>query len=90
MWVVRCTKQVHWETLLRARAIENSCYVIAPAQTGRHGKNRLTYGHSLIIDPWGRILADGDTSPGTIFAEINPKLVRDIRKKLPAIHHRVL
>ena len=86
----RPTGEAHWETLLRARAIENSCYVIAPAQTGRHGKNRLTYGHSLIIDPWGRILADGGTSPGTIFAEINPKLVRDIRKKLPSIHHRVL
>ena len=86
----RPTGVAHWETLLRARAIENSCYVIAPAQTGRHGKKRLTYGHSLIIDPWGRILADAGTAPGTVFAEINPEHIQDIRKKLPAIHHRVL
>ncbi len=84
------TGEAHWETLLRARAIENSCYVIAPAQTGRHGKKRFTYGHSLIIDPWGSILANAGPSPGMILAEINPEHVRAVRQKLPSLHHRVL
>lgn len=86
----RPTGEAHWEILLRARAIENSAFVIAPAQTGRHGKNRETYGHSMIIDPWGRIMADLDTEPGCIMVEIDLDLLAEIRQKLPSVRHRKL
>jgi deaminated glutathione amidase len=86
----RPTGAAHWETLLRTRAIENTCYVIAPAQTGLHGKSRTTHGHSLIIDPWGNILANAQKKPGVIFAEINTGLVKEVREKLPSLHHRRL
>jgi deaminated glutathione amidase len=86
----RPTGKAHWETLLRARAIENSCYVIAPAQTGIHGTKRKTHGHSLIIDPWGRILADAGTEPGMALAEINTETIGKVRRKLPSLRHRVL
>jgi deaminated glutathione amidase len=84
------TGEAHWEILLRARAIENSCYVIAPAQTGKHGEIRQTYGHSLIVDPWGKILADAGTETGFITAEIDLDYLSDVRKKLPSLKHRVL
>lgn len=84
------TGEAHWEILLRARAIENSCYVIAPAQTGRHGEKRKTYGHSLIIDPWGKILSDAGTFPGVALAEIDPKYLNEVRENLPSLRHRVL
>lgn len=78
------TGQAHWHILQRARAIENSCYVFAPAQTGNHPAKRQTYGHSLIIDPWGKILADAGTKPGIIHAEIDLEYLANIRKQIPA------
>lgn len=84
------TGEAHWETLLRARAIENSCYVIAPAQTGKHGDKRHTYGHSLIIDPWGKVLADAGIEPGIIIADIDPAYLEEVRNRLPSLKHRVL
>ncbi len=86
----RPTGEAHWETLLRARAIENSAYVIAPAQTGQHGEKRKTWGHSLIIDPWGKVLADAGDEPGIIYADIDTDYLQEIRKKLPSLKHRVL
>ena len=82
------TGRAHWELLLRARAIENSAYVIAPAQAGRHGENRFTYGHSMIINPWGEVLADAGEEPGFITAEIDMDEVEEVRRKLPSVHHR--
>jgi len=81
------TGEAHWHVLLRARAIENSCFVIAPAQTGTHPGNRQTYGHSLIIDPWGKILADGGTQEGVIMADIDLGEVAKVRKRLPSLEH---
>jgi len=86
----RPTGAAHWETLLRARAIENTCYVIAPAQTGTHGKKRTTHGHSLIIDPWGTVLSDAQKKPGVIYAEIDTGLLKVVREKLPSLRHRRL
>lgn len=88
----RPTGQAHWHTLLKARAIENACYVVASAQCGSHPGGRETYGHSLIIDPWGSILAeaDGDT-PGVIIAMIDPAMVATVRAQIPVLaHHRNL
>ena len=84
------TGEAHWEVLLRARAIENTCYVFAPAQTGRHGKKRQTYGHAMIVDPWGTVLADAGTEPGIAYARIDPELIREVRRKIPSLKHRVL
>lgn len=86
----RPTGEAHWEVLLRARAIENSAYVIAPAQTGRHGEKRQTYGHSMIIDPWGNVLKDAGTEPGIITADIGLQFLQEVRGKLPSIEHRRL
>jgi predicted amidohydrolase len=86
----RPTGKAHWKTLLRARAIENSAYVVAPAQTGKHGKRRETFGHALIIDPWGNILADAGEEPGMAMAEVKPDELKDVRRKLPSLEHRVL
>lgn len=79
------TGQAHWEVLLRARAIENAAFVIAPAQGGKHEDGRSTWGHSMIIDPWGKVLAkiDGD-SPGFICADLDLDHVKDARTKIPA------
>ncbi|MEX0609133.1 MAG: carbon-nitrogen hydrolase family protein [Balneolaceae bacterium] len=85
----KTTGKAHWEVLLRARAIENSSYLIAPAQTGIHGNGKETYGHSLIIDPWGKVLADAGTEPGLITAEIDLGFLKEVRKKLPALQHRL-
>ncbi|MDA0782355.1 MAG: carbon-nitrogen hydrolase family protein [Rickettsiales bacterium] len=83
----RVTGQAHWHTLLRARAIENACFIVAPAQTGEHPANRKTFGHSLIIDPWGRILSDAGESETIIMSEIDLKVVSDVRKQLPSLEH---
>ena len=82
------TGQDHWEILLRSRAIENTCYVFAPAQTGLHGKNRRTWGHAMIVDPWGKIIADAGTDTGFAIAEINPKNIEKVRGQIPSLKHR--
>lgn len=81
------TGQAHWHILLRARAIENSCFIVAPAQTGSHPSKRTTYGHSLIIDPWGNILADAGTSETVIKAQIDTAKSCAIRKQLPSLEN---
>jgi deaminated glutathione amidase len=82
------TGQAHWHVLLRARAIEHGCYVFAPAQVGLHANGRRTYGHSVIIGPWGDVLADaGDAGPGVVVAEIDPQAVLTARAALPSLSH---
>ena len=81
------TGEAHWHVLLRARAIETGCYIIAPAQTGEHPSGRKTFGHSLIIDPWGKILADGGKETGVSMAEIDMEKVTSIRKQMPSLEH---
>jgi predicted amidohydrolase len=83
----RQTGEAHWHVLLRARAIENGCFVFAAAQGGKHENGRETFGHSLIVDPWGRILAEGGTEPGVVLAEIDPAEVAAARAKIPSLHH---
>lgn len=82
------TGAAHWYTLLRARAIETGCYVLAPAQTGTHiasqGRSRKTYGHSLIVAPWGEVVADGGTEPGVIVADLDLSQVQTARNKVPS------
>ena len=72
---------------MRARAIENGCFVLAAAQAGKHENGRETFGHSLIVDPWGRILAEGGTEPGVVMAEIDPALVTEARARMPSLQH---
>lgn len=84
------TGEAHWETLLRARAIENLAYVVAPGQTGDHPDNRATYGHSLIIDPWGKILASRTDGNGFVAATIDPELPAELRERFPALANRRL
>ncbi len=80
------TGQAHWHVLLRARAIETGSYVIAAAQGGHHANGRATYGHSIIIDPWGRVIAELDhDAPGVLLAEIDPKAVAEARQRIPAL-----
>ena len=81
------TGEAHWHVLVRSRAIENGCFVFAAAQGGRHENGRDTFGHSLIVDPWGRILAEGGTEPGVIMAEINPAEVANARARIPSLQH---
>jgi predicted amidohydrolase len=83
----RQTGEAHWHTLIRARAIENGSFVLAAAQGGEHENGRATYGHSLVVDPWGRILAEGGTEPGVIMAEIDPAAVSAARAKVPSLQH---
>ncbi len=83
----RQTGQDHWHVLNRARAIETGSYVFAPGQCGSHAQGRETYGHSLIIDPWGRVLADGGKEPGFILAEVDLAEVAAARRKIPALTH---
>lgn len=83
------TGKDHWQVLLQARAIENTCYVIAPAQTGQHYPQRHTHGHALIVDPWGAILADAGDKPGVAIAEINPERLEQVRRQMPCLQHRV-
>jgi len=81
------TGKVHWHTLLKARAIENAAYILAPAMCGEHPGNRQTYGHALIVDPWGEVLADGGEAPGIIYADIDPARVAKIRGMMPSLEH---
>lgn len=83
----RATGQAHWHTLLKARAIENQCFVIAANQTGVHENGRETFGHSLIIDPWGEILADAGTEPGWISSEIDLAQIARVRQGMPVASH---
>jgi predicted amidohydrolase len=83
----RQTGEAHWHVLNRARAIENGSFVFAAAQTGRHENGRETFGHSLIVDPWGRILAEGGTEPGIILAEVDPAQVAAARSQIPSLHN---
>ncbi len=84
----RKTGEAHWHTLLRARAIENGCFVFAAAQGGMHENNRETFGHSLIVDPWGTVLADaGGAEPGIVLATIDPGKVVAVRKAVPSLQH---
>ncbi len=81
------TGRAHWHVLLRARAIETGCYVLAPAQTGAHPQDRRTYGHALIVAPWGEVLADAGEAPGLITATLDPAEVDAARAKVPALYH---
>ena len=81
------TGEAHWHVLMRARAIENGSFVFAAAQGGKHENGRDTYGHSLIVDPWGSIIAEGGTEPGVIMAEINPAEVARARARIPSLQH---
>ena len=83
------TGKDHWQVLLQARAIENTCYVIAPAQTGRHNTMRQSHGHAMIIDPWGVILADAGDKPGVAIASIEPARLDQVRRQMPSLQHRV-
>jgi predicted amidohydrolase len=81
------TGEAHWHVLLRARAIENGAFVIAPAQGGTHANGRKTYGHSLIVAPWGEVLAEAGTEPGVILADIDPALSALARARVPNLRH---
>jgi len=81
----RKTGQDHWHVLLRARAIETGCWVFAAAQCGDHANGRQTYGHSLIVDPWGEVVAEAGTEPGIIVAEIDPDRVAEARRSVPSL-----
>jgi len=81
------TGEAHWHVLMRARAIENGCFVFAAAQGGRHESGRETFGHSLVVDPWGRIIAEAGAEPGVIVAAIDPAQVVAARAKIPSLRH---
>jgi predicted amidohydrolase len=83
----RQTGEAHWHVLMRARAIENGCFVFAAAQGGKHENGRETFGHSLIVDPWGRVLAEGGNEPGLVMAEIDPAAAASARAKIPSLRH---
>jgi nitrilase len=84
------TGEAHWELLLRARAVENQCYVLASAQGGTHANGRRTWGHSMVIGPWGDILDELPEGEGVVMAEIEPKRLDSVRTQLPALRHRKL
>ncbi len=84
------TGRAHWEFLIRTRAVENLCYVMAPAQGGHHENGRDTFGNSMIVDPWGQVLARLDKAPGVALAEIDLARIAQVRKSLPALAHRTL
>jgi len=84
------TGRAHWKTLLKARAIENQAYVLASAQWGRHPDGRETWGHSMIIDPWGEILAELPQGEGVVLADLSKKRLHEVRESLPALQHRKL
>ncbi|MDH5187682.1 MAG: carbon-nitrogen hydrolase family protein [Rhodospirillaceae bacterium] len=81
------TGKAHWHVLLRARAIENGCFVFAPAQCGTHPGNRKTFGHSLVVDPWGQVLGDGGEAPGVVMATIDMRAVALARSKVPSLRN---
>ncbi|MGZ6077300.1 MAG: carbon-nitrogen hydrolase family protein [Myxococcaceae bacterium] len=84
------TGKDHWEVLLRARAIENQAYVLAPAQGGRHTDQRVTYGHAMVVDPWGLVTARASDGEGLALAELDPELLARVRRNLPVLRHRRL
>ncbi len=84
------TGAAHWEILLRARAIENLCYVVAPAQGGVHANGRRTHGHTMIVDPWGKVVAERAEGEGVVIAEMDAARLAEVRKSLPALEHRKL
>jgi nitrilase len=84
------TGRAHWEMLLRARAVENQCYVLAAAQGGQHPNGRMTHGNSMVIDPWGEVLARMDKGEGMVTAELDRQRLVDIRTSLPTLKHRIL
>ncbi|SEL47619.1 Predicted amidohydrolase [Stigmatella aurantiaca] len=84
------TGKDHWEVLLRARAIENQCYVLAPAQGGRHSDKRITYGHAMVVDPWGLVTARASEGEGLALAPVDAELQQRIRRNLPCLEHRRL
>jgi deaminated glutathione amidase len=84
------TGSAHWEVLLRARAIENQAFVIASAQGGVHENGRRTWGHSMVIDPWGQVMALHAEGPGVALADIDMARIRQVREQLPCLEHRVL
>ncbi len=84
------TGRAHWEMLLRARAVENQCYLLASAQGGLHPTGRMTHGNSMIIDPWGDILARMDKGEGVVIADLDPQRISETRASLPALKHRIL
>ncbi|MDA1132813.1 MAG: carbon-nitrogen hydrolase family protein, partial [Proteobacteria bacterium] len=81
------TGRAHWHVLLRARAIETGCFVIAPAQCGEHPAGRATFGHALVVSPWGEILADAGETPGAVFADIDPAAITEARTRIPSLRH---
>lgn len=83
----KITGQAHWHALLRARAIEAQCFVFAAGQVGRHENGRETYGHSLIVSPWGEVLADGGDETGIVVADIDLQAIRDARRRVPSLSH---
>ena len=86
----RPTGEAHWHVLQRARAIETGCFVIAPAQGGQHANGRRTWGQSMLVDPWGEILAQRAHGPGVVCAELSPHTLQQRRTQLPALQHRLL
>ena len=82
------TGEAHWHVLLRARAIESACFVVAAAQTGTHADGRSTYGHSLVIDPWGEVLLDMGETPGLAFADLDLSRIAEVRSRVPVIANR--
>ena len=84
------TGRAHWEMLLRARAVENQCYLLASAQGGLHPTGRMTHGNSMVVDPWGEVLARMDKGEGVVIAEFDPQRIADTRASLPALKHRIL
>ena len=84
------TGQAHWELLLRARAVENLAYVLAPAQGGLHENGRRTWGHSMLVDPWGEVLAERAEGEGLVMGTLDPARLQACRAQLPALEHRVL
>ena len=83
----KTTGQAHWHSLIRARAIETGCFVFAPCQYGEHGKGRACYGHSLIVDPWGKVLADGGEDEGIVLAKVDLDEVARVRGMVPSLQH---
>ncbi|MFM0052381.1 carbon-nitrogen hydrolase family protein [Caballeronia grimmiae] len=84
------TGKAHWETLLKARAIENQCYVLAAAQGGKHENGRRTWGHSVLIDPWGEVVAMREEGAGVVAGAVDPARIAEVRQSLPAYRHRVI
>jgi len=83
---MRTTGKAHWHVLLRSRAIETGCYVFAPCQWGEHG-DAVTYGHSLVVAPWGEVIADGGEGGGVVMADVDPAKVEEARAMVPALKH---